>query len=674
MLDSRRVAAWGLLLLPAGLLVYFAFSAGGYYPGPPAYIAVVLCVVLILRVTLAGSPLEGLSWPMAVAGGALAGFALLTLLSALWSHAPGRALVQFDLALVYLLVLVLFGSIGRNAARLRWMLLWLGVGALTVCVCALITRLLPNLWPTSEQLANNRLSYPVTYWNVLGMVAVVGILLCVHVTSEPRMRWFERVLAATAIPILACTLFFTFSRGSIAALVITLVAYVLIGRPRGLLSGLLAAGPPTAVALKVAYDANLLATPDPTSAGGVLQGHHVAAVLLGCLAGAAALRALLLLLDRRLVSFRLPERARAPFVRGAWATLAVAVAVAIFALHGQISHQYHRFLKPAAPGSAADLRSRLTDPGNNGRIDAWRVAWHGFQAKPVLGQGANTYANLWAIKRPSLDNIQNAHSLYLEVLDELGVVGFVLLLAATLIPLVAAAARARGPGRTLYAAVFAVLLAVALHTGIDWDWEMPVITIVFFALGGAVIARRVPEPAPGSHASAGPAAAPAGAPGWVPGAGGRVRVVMGIGLMLLAVAPAYVWLSQRKLNQATYAFSQGNCSTANRAAASSISILGVRSEPYEILGYCDVRQDRPDLAIAAINKAISLDPQNWNYAYDLAVFRAAAGLDPRAAARRALSLDPRETLTQQAWLAFRAETPAQWQVEGRNLVNSLNAL
>ncbi len=70
-----------------------------------------------------------------------------------------------------------------------------------------------------------------------------------------------------------------------------------------------------------------------------------------------------------------------------------------------------------------------------------------------------------------------------------------------------------------------------------------------------------------------------------------------------------------------------------------------------------------------MNKAISLDPQNWNYTYDLALVRAEAGLNPRPAARRALALDPLEPLTRRAWAELRTATPQQWQVRGLALVN-----
>ncbi|MDQ6836647.1 MAG: O-antigen ligase family protein [Actinomycetota bacterium] len=656
MLDSRRLAAGALLLLPAGLMAFFAFDAGGYYPGPPAYVAVVLCVVMVVRVTMADNPLEGMSRALAIGCVAMAGFALVTLLSAAWSHAPGLALVKFDLALVYLLAMVLFGSVARTPSRLRWMLRGLALGIVVICGCSLATRLLPDVFPTTYQLADNRLSFPLTYWNSLGLLAALGILLCVHISSDPISHKVERVLAAAAVPVLVSTLFFTFSRGAIAAVLITLVIYLLVARPRLLLSFLLASVLPTAIALKVAYDASLLASLLPTGPAAAAQGHHVAVVLLACVVASALIRLALWVLDRRLVAFHLPSHARARVSRVVWGSLVVVVLIASVALSGTIARQYQRFLRPAPAGSTTDLRTRLTDPANDGRIELWREAWHQFTASPLLGRGAGTFANTWAIKRSSSQQVQNVHNLYLEVLDELGLVGFALLAVAVLAILIGPAARARGPDRPLYAAIFAVLLAMALHNTIDWDWQMPAVTVIFFALGGAALARGAP------------------AAEKVRPFNTRARVPVGLGCVLLAVTPAYVWLGQRKLNQAAVAFSQGNCQAAVSAASSSISILGVRAEPYEVLGFCDIRQNRPQLAIAAIRKAITLDANNWVYTYDLALFRAVAGLNPKAAARHALALDPRDVLAQDAWRTFRSETPNQWTAEGRRLANAVTSL
>ena len=57
----------------------------------------------------------------------------------------------------------------------------------------------------------------------------------------------------------------------------------------------------------------------------------------------------------------------------------------------------------------------------------WRVSWHGFLQAPILGHGAGTFETTWATNRPNDASIVDAHSLYLQTLDEQGIVGFVLL-------------------------------------------------------------------------------------------------------------------------------------------------------------------------------------------------------------------------------------------------------
>jgi hypothetical protein len=664
MLDSRRLAAGALLLLPAGLVAYFAFNSGGFYPQVPAYAAIILCVALLVR-SLVGNPFEGAGWVLGVGCILFGSYVLLVLVSQAWSHAPGRAAVEFNRALVYLVALVLFGSIGRTRLRLVWLLRGLLTAIVVICTSGLITRVLPHLWPTTPTLANNRLSFPVSYWNVEGLVAAFGLILCLHFSSDRREHPVSRVLCAAAAPILAATLFFTFSRGAIGVTVIGVVVYLLVGRPRLWLSALIAMGPPTAVALKFCYDASLLATPDPTTAGGVSQGHRVAVAVAICAIGAALLRALLsLTLDRVVIRARLPDAHRRRVMASVWGVMAVAAIIALVALRGTIVHEYHGFTSPTPPGGGSvDLRARLTDPGNDGRFPLWRVAWHRFQARPVLGQGAGTFENSWDRYRPQGSYfVVNAHSLYLENLDELGIVGLVLLVSVVLLFLVGTLARARGPDRPIYAAVFAVILAWAIHAGVDWDWQMPVVTIVVFSLGGFVLARAAPATAEARALE--DRRAPSS----------FTRSMLGIGCILLAVAPTYMWLSQRDLSDASSSFNAGDCRSAIEAASSSISILGNQAQAYEILSYCDIKADKPQLAITTMAKAVSLDPNDWNYRYGLAIMKAAAGQDPRGAARKALSLNPRESLVQEEFTTLNQAKPSQWSQDGYTLAQATTTL
>jgi hypothetical protein len=297
----------GLMLLPGALIVLLGFNAGGYFPGTPAVTALVLTQILLVRIVQARHPFAGLAPITLVAIGALACYAALTLASAIWSHSMSRALIEFDRAWLYLLVLILFGTVQASTDNMRWLVRGLVLGASIVCVCGLLTRLLPNVWPTAPGVSNERLSYPVTYWNTLGLLAALGIVLAFHLSCSLSERRSVRALAAGVLPLLAATLFFTFSRGAILACAVGLVVYVLVARPRGLLSAVPAIVPATAALLLLAYHANLLDTLDPTTPAAVAQGHQVALVAGVCVFVCLAIRLLLaFVLDPRLKRWEHP--------------------------------------------------------------------------------------------------------------------------------------------------------------------------------------------------------------------------------------------------------------------------------------------------------------------------------------------------------------------------------
>src|SRR3954447_3369615 len=199
-MPARRLSEAGLTALPAVLVVWFAFHAGGYFPDSTGFVAVLTAVILMLRLTLNPEPLAGLS-RLGVAAIALTGlFALWTLVSAWWSHAPARAMIEFDRALLYLLLLTLYASVPRTFARMNWMLRLMALALALVAVAGLITRVLPDLWPISPNVVNNRLSFPLTYWNALGIMATIGVGLPVPLTNYGREKKAIRVAAAALVP------------------------------------------------------------------------------------------------------------------------------------------------------------------------------------------------------------------------------------------------------------------------------------------------------------------------------------------------------------------------------------------------------------------------------------------------------------------------------------------
>ena len=306
----RRIASRALLLLPGAALVYLAFETGGFFPGPPALVGVLLGLVLAARLLL-GSAVGRAGRPAAAIALAFGAYVAWVLVSGAWSHAAERALVEADLALVYALGFALFATAVTGPREMRWVLRGLALGASIVCLAGFLSRALPKLWPIAAGLDTTRISYPLTYWNALGLLAVIGILICVGMTSDDRETRVPKALSALPVPLLAVTLLLTFSRGAIAAGLIGLAAYVLVGRPRSLLTALVALGPTTAVAVIAAYHATSLSRSLDGSSLQIAQGRHVALVVLACGLAAGVLRLLLAGLDRaRGAPGRAPARSR----------------------------------------------------------------------------------------------------------------------------------------------------------------------------------------------------------------------------------------------------------------------------------------------------------------------------------------------------------------------------
>ncbi len=338
-------------------------------------------------------------------------------------------MLEFDRVLFYLLLLIVCGSFARRPGALGAVLRWTALGMVLVCAAGLATRVLPGTFHASASVAPQRLSWPLTYWNALGILSGICLTLLTHLTVSQDERPAVRVAAAGALPLVAVTLLFTFSRGGIAATLLALVAYVVLALPRGLLVGLITAGLPAAVATAKAYNADQLAQADYATAAGQAEGRQVLAVLVACMVAAVALRAVGLLADRRIEAIRLPDRWRRPVLGTAVAVAVVAlVAVAIAVdLPGRVGDARRSFTQGSLLTVTTDTRQRLTQLGNNGRVDNWRVARDSFQAHPWDGTGAGTYRLDWERDRPVAFQVVNAHSLYLEVLAELGVPGMALL-------------------------------------------------------------------------------------------------------------------------------------------------------------------------------------------------------------------------------------------------------
>src|ERR671924_1243923 len=163
------------------------------------------------------------------------------------------------------------------------------------------------------------------------------------------------------------------------------------------------------------------------------------------------------------------------------AAIALGAAAAVAAVAVAIAHQEH------------NLAARLA--GAN-RPHYWHVAWHEVELNPVLGSGAGTFERYWLHYRPVSSFARDAHSLYLETLAELGPVGLALPLVALGLPLLVL----RGRRDPLLATAAAGYVAYLLHTGVDWDWELPAVTLTGLICGGSLLVATRADDAPALRA------------------------------------------------------------------------------------------------------------------------------------------------------------------------------
>ena len=125
---------------------------------------------------------------------------------------------------------------------------------------------------------------------------------------------------------------------------------------------------------------------------------------------------------------------------------------------------------------------RLASVQSN-RFEYWRVAVDAFAEHPLQGAGSGSFRTEWLRERPIPESVRDAHSLYLETAAELGIVGLAAL-ALFIGGVAVMARRARAPGAV------AALALYAAHAAIDWDWEMPALTLFALVLAASLAGAR----------------------------------------------------------------------------------------------------------------------------------------------------------------------------------------
>jgi len=480
----RAVPAVAAACLLAGPTV-LAFYSGGFYTEPRLVAAIVFWALVLALAVVGPAPL-----PRTAPGRLLlAGLVLLTAWSALsltWAPLGGPAGENVQRLVLYVGALLLAIGALRSPRAMRAAEPALAAGATVVIGYGLAGRLLPGVLELARsETAAGRLEQPITYWNGEGALAAIGLVLCARLAGDRTRTVATRCFAAAAAAPLGAGVYLSYSRGAIAVSLLGLLILVAATRSSHQLRAAV-----VALATGAAAAACSAAFPGVAAFEGALADRTrdgaIALALLALIAAAAGV-----------LTVRAARGAATESDELAWSrrlTPVAAVAVAAVTIGLVVAGVAE---KPSAAELAAGASpTRITTVSSN-RYEYWRVALQAFERNPIEGLGSGGFRVAWLRERSIAEAVRDAHSLEFEIAAELGLVGllaFALMMAGAIGA--ARAALRRAPGAA--AGTCAGALVWFLHASIDWDWQLPAVTLPAIVLAGAlaVLAEGAAEPNP----------------------------------------------------------------------------------------------------------------------------------------------------------------------------------
>jgi hypothetical protein len=482
----RIVATVMLLAGPAVL----AFHAGGYFDGPRAAAACIAWAVVFALALTGPAPLprSRAGW-IAVAG--LAGLAAWSAISLSWAPLAAPAGDSVQRLLLYLGVLLAALGLLRDPRAARAVEPVLALGALVVIGYGLSGRWLPGLVDLPRSYgAGGRLEQPLTYWNAEGLLAATGLLLCVRLSGDGSRPLWLRVAAASACAPFGMGLYLSYSRGAVAVAVVGLIVLLAVTPSWSVLRSTVAGVCTGIVAAVASVGFPGVASLEGSTAERQRDGAVVLALLIVVMLAAAAAAVRLDAAERRGAA----RRGRLPRSRALRVAAPAAVLLCLGGLvvGGLLENGDESVAAAATPSRYASVDSL--------RYEYWRVGLEALAREPVTGVGAGGFRVVWRDERRVDVGATDVHSLVLEQAVELGLPGL-LLLGMFVGGVAAAARRALRAGEPLAAGACAVCVAWLLHAAIDWDWQLPAVTLPALVLAGGLLARdgEPPPPAAGTE-------------------------------------------------------------------------------------------------------------------------------------------------------------------------------
>ena len=335
----------------------------------------------------------------------------------------------------------------------------------------------------------------------------------------------------------------------------------------------------------------------------------------------ALLGAAYALLDERIVVGERTRRLAGRAVLGAFLA-AIALGLGAFLAAEShpgrfLAHQWSSFKHSPSHDTSS---THFLTVGSN-RYDFWRVSLGELERHPVWGIGAGSFQADYLLRGRSPETPARPHSLLMDALGELGLVGFMLLAAGLGIPLVLASRNAR-LRRAPAIAGLGASTAVIGQACVDWTWTFPAVALpALVALGLAAAdedVRAVPV-------------------AWARG----ITVALALVVVFVFAPP---WLA--------YRFTQIGVSSRSESALSRARTL----DPLSTAPLIAEAQVEPlQNALPWLQKAAHREPNAVADQYLLGLAYNAAGQKAAAVAtlRRALRLDPGNVLLSKTLAAVR---------------------
>jgi O-Antigen ligase len=619
---TTDVAIGALLALGFALVVFVA--TGGTDLGPNTWVQIALLIIaagcaLALLIVRPRERLHGLA-----ALGLFAALAALTYLSIAWSVQPATSWTEANRTLSYLAAFGAAVALARLVPA-RWPALVGAIGTVAVLVCgyALLTKVFPASLDASDTFG--RLRTPFDYWNATGLMAAMGLPVCLWAGARPVAGRVLRALAVPSVAILTTALVLSYSRGAMLAALVGLACwFVLVPlRLRATLVLVLgAAGGAIASGWALAHHAithDYQALAARTAAGHDFGPVLLIVVILCTIAGGAATIGM----DRVSLSRRLRHRiGTALVVLVAMVPVAVVVGAAASSrgLTGEASHAWHTLTSSSLSAQPGNTAARLGSLGNS-RSVYWREGLKVGEHALLAGVGAGGFDTARTRYTTNSTVFAHAHSYLIETFADFGLIGLVVSLALLLAwaracrrtLAVSPGEQRASPERIGLQTLLSVVVIFGVSSLIDWTWFVPGVAVPALVAAGwlAGRGRTADRPTQAADRSDRARSRPVLTPG-------RLAAATGIGVALL-VAGFFVWQplhSADSFGSAISAMGRGDAAAALAAARSAADSDPVSIDPLLEESAIYTAMGNEAAARSELVQATSLQPENpepWVY-------------------------------------------------------------